>query len=116
MPITTTANTIRRVLDEQQIGFVVIDSLGIARGGAAESSADTIAAMDAIRSLKRPVLVLDHLKQNDGKGSGQDRPFGSVYTRNLARSLWNRPSVPTTMERLSNSLTARPIIGDEAGR
>ena len=35
MPITTTAPTIRRVLDEHNIEFVVIDSFGIARGGRA---------------------------------------------------------------------------------
>ena len=51
--------------------------------------------MDAIRSLGRAVLVLDHLKQDDG--TGQDRPFGSVYTRNLARSLW-------TMKRLDAAI------------
>lgn len=88
MPIITTAPTLARLVDEYDIGFVVIDSLGVARGGAAESSHETIAAMDAIRSLGRPCLVLDHLKQDDGHGSGQDRPFGSVYTRNLTRALW----------------------------
>ena len=97
MPITSTAPTIRRLLDEHNIEFVVIDSLGVARGGAAESSYETIAAMDAIRSLGRAVLVLDHLKQDDGQGSGQDRPFGSVYTRNLARALWTIKRAPDSL-------------------
>ena len=88
MPITTTADTIRRICDEYDIGFIVIDPFINARGGAAESSADTQAAMDAVRSLRRSVLIIDHLKQDDGKGGGQDRPFGSVFTRNLARSVW----------------------------
>ena len=87
-PITDTADAIRRLCDENDIGFLVIDPLINARGGAAESSSDTQAAMDAIRSLRRPVLIIDHLKQDDGKGHGQDRPFGSVFTRNLARSVW----------------------------
>ena len=88
MPIVSTAPTLKRIIDDMEIGFVVIDSLGIARGGAAESATDTIAAMDAIRFLGVPTLVLDHLKHEDAGVEGQTRPFGSVYTRNLARSLW----------------------------
>ena len=87
-PITETAGTIRRLCDQYEIGFVIIDPFINARGGAAESSADTQAAMDAVRSLRRAVLIIDHLKKDDGKGGGQDSPFGSVFTRNLARSVW----------------------------
>ena len=88
IPITETADSLRRICDRYDIGFVVIDPFIYARGGAAESSQDTQAAMSAIRSLRRPCLIIDHLKQDDGKGHGQDRPFGSVFTRNLARSVW----------------------------
>ena len=87
-PITESADNIRRLCDQYGVGFVVIDPFINARGGAAESSTDTQAAMDAIRSLGRAVLIIDHLKKDDGKGGGQDSPFGSVFTRNLARSVW----------------------------
>ena len=87
-PITESADNIRRLCDQYAIGFVVIDPFINARGGAAESSSDTQAAMDAIRSLGRAVLIIDHLKKDTGKGEGQDSPFGSVFTRNLARSVW----------------------------
>ena len=115
MPITSTAPTIRRLLDEHNIQFVVVDSLGVARGGAAESSHETIAAMDAIRSLGRAVLVLDHLKQDDGQGSGQDRPFGSVYTRNLARSMWTLRRAPDTTDQVEfthRKANHRPVLSE----
>ena len=65
LPITGTADTIRRLCDQNDIGFVVIDPLINARGGAAESSSDTAQAFMAIRSLGRP-------------GSG-DRPFAAGF-------------------------------------
>ena len=101
MPITRTAQTLRRVLDKHDIGFVVIDSLTLARGGAPESAADTALAFEAIKHLNRPVLVLDHLKHDDGKGGGQDRPFGSVFTRNFARSLFTVKKDPDNGQRVS---------------
>ena len=100
-PITESAGTIRRLCDQYGIEFVIIDPFINARGGAAESSADTQAAMDAVRSLRRAVLIIDHLKKDDGKGGGQDSPFGSVFTRNLARSVWTvkrKDDMPNTVE------------------
>ena len=88
-PITRTAPNLKRIIKKRNIGYVIIDSLGIARGGSAENSSETIAAMNAINYLGIPSLVLDHLPQKSKENSGsQERPFGSVYTRNLARSLW----------------------------
>ena len=88
-PITRTAPNLKRIIKKRNIGYVIIDSLGIARGGSAENSSETIAAMNAINYLGVPTLVLDHLPQKSKENeASQERPFGSVYTRNLARSLW----------------------------
>jgi hypothetical protein len=64
---------------------VIVDSLGYARGGDANSQELTIRTFGALRTLERPVIVLDHVSAD---GKDKDKSFGSIYTRDSARSLW----------------------------
>ena len=82
---------IRRVVAEQLIGFVIVDSLGAARGGEPESADSTIRLFNAARTLGVPWLGIDHVTKNGG--DGQPKPFGSVYTHNLARLTWGMEKV-----------------------
>ena len=82
---------IRRFIAENQIGFAVIDSLGMARGGEPESADSTIRLFNAARTLGIPWLGVDHVTKNGGEG--QTRPFGSIYTHNSARLTWGLEKV-----------------------
>ena len=46
--------------------------------------------------------MIDHLRQGSGdkEVAGQDRPFGSVFTRNLSRSVWTIHRVEGQDERI----------------
>lgn len=79
------APTLRRRIGELGIGLVVVDSLGASRGGEPESADTTIKTFNAIRSLEVPALCIDHVAKN---ATDNSKPFGSVYSYNLARLVW----------------------------
>lgn len=83
--------SIRKKVLQVEAALVVIDSTGMARGGAPESAEETIRLFGALRALDVPILAIDHIskesKRND-QSAGVD-PIGSVYTRNSARLVWS---------------------------
>lgn len=83
--INESASNIRHFLVNKGIGFVIVDSLGFARGGEPESAELTIKTFASMRSFGVPCLFIDHIAKHS-----QDRQhsFGSVYTRNSARLMW----------------------------
>ncbi len=85
--LVESAPTIRKEIAKLGIGFVVVDSLGAARGGDPESAESTIRLFNAARSLGIPWLGIDHVPKN-ATDKGRSRPFGSTYTHNLARLTW----------------------------
>lgn len=89
--LAESAPHIRKVIAEKQIGFVIIDSMGAARGGEPESADSTIRLFNAARSLGVPWMGIDHVTKNGG--DVQTKPFGSIYTVNLARLTWRLEQV-----------------------
>ena len=77
-----------RVLQDLHAGLVVVDSVGIARGGAPEGAAETIQFFRAARSLGVPVLAVDHISHESRKSGDLSSPFGSRFTHNLSRRSW----------------------------
>jgi|GEM_PF-1731076 len=83
------APNISRVLQDLHIGLCVVDSVGMARGGAPEAADVTIAFFRAARSLGVPVVAIDHVSQEARKTKDFSSPFGSRFTHNLARRSWS---------------------------
>jgi hypothetical protein len=74
------------------VGVVIVDSLGIALQGDAESARDVIKFhqryLDPFRAAGVTLLVVDHqAKTQAGERYQNKRSFGSVYKENLARSV-----------------------------
>ena len=84
--LAESAQALRRQFIQLGIGFVVVDSLGHARGGEPESADSTLRLFNGARSLELPWLGVDHMTKNGG--TDQATPFGSVYTHNAARMTW----------------------------
>ena len=83
------ATTLRRRVAETGAVLVVVDSLGLARGGAPEDAEATIRTFRAIRSLGVPTLCIDHVSKAQREGQVKRKTaIGSVYTRNSARLVW----------------------------
>lgn len=89
--LAESASHIRREIASRGIGFAVIDSLGAARGGEPESADSTIRLFNAARTLGVPWMGVDHVTKNGG--DMQAKPFGSVFTHNLARLTWSLEKV-----------------------
>jgi hypothetical protein len=80
------------VCDIEGVGLVVVDSLGVALSGDAESARDVIRFhreyLDPFRAAGVTLLVVDHQgKTQAGERYQSKRTFGSVYKENLARSV-----------------------------
>lgn len=84
------APTIRRRIAELGVAFVVVDSLGFARGGEPESADLTLKTFSALRTFGVPVLCLDHVAKN---ATDKKHSFGSVYTTNAARITWRADAI-----------------------
>lgn len=83
--VKESAARMRKRVAETGAEFIIVDSLGFARGGDANSQELTTQTFAALRTLERPVLVLDHVSA-DGKTA--EKSFGSIYTRNSCRTMW----------------------------
>lgn len=79
------APDLRRLVAEIGAVLVVVDSFGAARGGEPESADTTIKGFNAARSLGVSTMFIDHVTK---AADEPDKPFGSVYTHNLARLSW----------------------------
>jgi len=80
------------VCKEEGVGLLILDSLGIALQGDAESARDVIRFhheyLDPFRAAGVTLLVIDHQgKTQAGERYQNKRSFGSVYKENLARSV-----------------------------
>ena len=88
-PLHATADRLRHRLESLGIVACVVDSVGMARGGAPESAEETIRLFAAVRSLKIPTLCIDHVSKDQiRRTTGQRLAFGSVYTTNAAGLCW----------------------------
>lgn len=82
-PLAADIMGIQRIVVENDIEFVVVDSYGMACGGEPESADMARQFFMALRSLRITTLTIDHVAKGNAKG-----PFGSVYKVNEARNVW----------------------------
>jgi hypothetical protein len=94
----------RRIVRESGAVLVVLDSIGMGRGGDAGGAEDTIRLFRALRSLGVPTLALDHVTKEDKRRGSNLTPYGSIYTVNSARLLWGArmSSASTALTRYIN--------------
>lgn len=86
-PIVEEAVKIRADMGKYKIGFVVLDSLGPAFGNPNDPEL-VIRGMNALASFEQATrLVISHVAKADQEKS-LGSPYGSVYVRNMARSVW----------------------------
>ena len=76
---------IRRVIATEGAVFAIVDSIGAAAGGDPEKADPIIRAMNSMRALEVPCLSIHHVTKDS---KDKTKPFGSVYSPNLARLTW----------------------------
>jgi hypothetical protein len=87
--LTGSVKAVRRAVRKIKPVLVVVDSAGMAKGDEPQGTKASIDLMRAVRSLGAPTLVVDHLDKFSQRAGFHDKPFGSVYTFNLARVVWS---------------------------
>ena len=87
--LSTTAHTLALRLAEKSVVLAIVDSKGMAAVGSPESAESSIDLLRAVRRLRVPVLVIDHVSKAVLKGDDPDMAYGSVYTTNGARLAWS---------------------------
>jgi hypothetical protein len=71
------------------VGLVIIDSLAPACGPEPEGTDAVVRTLNALRAFAPSTrLVLAHVSKADLERREGARPFGSIFTWNLSRSLW----------------------------
>jgi len=90
-PIEDRVAPLARYVAEEGIGFVIIDSVGMAMSAArdgGDASETAIRFFRALRALSAAVLAIDHVSGEDMRRgrSGAAKPYGSVYKWNSARN------------------------------
>ena len=106
---------LRRKVEQRDAVMVILDSIGMGRGGDATGAEDTIRLFRALRSLGVPVLAVDHVTKDDKRSGKTDTPYGSVYTINSARLLWagrlaSQPNDPEKLINLENTKANHTMI------
>ncbi len=86
LPLVDDIDHLEQIVAESRIGFVIVDSLGVASGNASLNDAATATAFyAALRKLKVTSLLITHTSKESER---KPTPFGSVYFTNLARSVF----------------------------
>lgn len=98
-PLRTQLEAVAQQVTAESVGFVVVDSVGMAMGTSSETSADSnqgaielfeaLGELGAGRETGVTVLAIDHVsKEAAGREAGAGKPYGSGYKAFLARSTW----------------------------
>jgi len=90
-PIEDRINQLAAYIADNEIGLVIIDSVGMAMNSAkdgSDASEGAIRFFRALRALDCAVLAIDHVSGDDirRRATGAAKPYGSVYKWNSARN------------------------------
>jgi len=102
-PLADDVRTILRIVKENEINCVIVDSCAAACGGDPQLPEPVLRFFTALRSLETSTILVHHTSK-DGKAG----PFGSVYWRNYARLLWQVKS-----ERIEGANTLQMSLFNE---
>ena len=77
------------LIRELEPALIIVDSIGLARGGDAMGSEETIRLFSTLATLGTAVLGIDHMTKEDVRGGKMLTPYGSIYTVNSVRLAWS---------------------------
>ncbi len=84
-PLVHEVDRLRRIILDEEITYGIFDSVGFACDGPPEAAESALAYFRAVRQLRIGGLHLAHVSKAD---TGDQRPFGSAFWHNSARSTW----------------------------
>src|SRR5436190_1034283 len=85
-PLVYEVDRIQRIVRNERLDFAIYDSVGYGTDGAPESAEAAMGYCRAVRQIGIGGLLLAHVTKGE---NGDQRPFGSAFWHNSARSTWN---------------------------
>ena len=85
-PLVYEADRIRRIVQEDEIHYLLCDSIAFACDGPPEASEVASAYFRAVRQIGVGSLHIAHVNKSD---TGDKKPFGSSFWHNGTRATWN---------------------------
>ena len=85
-PLVHEADRLRRIVQEDEITYVIYDSIAFATDGPPEAAEMASAYFRAVRQIGVGSLHIAHVNRSD---TGDKKPFGSSFWHNGAPSTWN---------------------------
>jgi hypothetical protein len=85
-PLIHEVDRVRRIVHQDKLTYLHFDSVGYGTAGAPESAE---AAMDYFRACRQIGIGGGHIAHVTKSETGDQRPFGSTFWHNSARSTWN---------------------------
>ena len=83
-PLADDIDRIRREVIRHQLGYLIVDSVGLACDGPPEAAEVAIRFFGALRELKLGTLLIAHVN----RAGDTARPFGSAFWHNSSRLTW----------------------------
>lgn len=103
-PLVQEVDRFRRIILDEAITFGIFDSVGFACDGPPEAAESALTYFRAVRQLRIGGLHLAHISKAD---TGDQRPFGSAFWHNSARSTWFVKTAESAPGRLTIGLLNR---------
>lgn len=100
-PLADETDEIARIVGAEDIGLLIVDSVGLASGsgGDGDASETAIRLFGAFRAIGTTVLAVDHVSKGDAQDPNRPaRPYGSIYKTNLARATFELRRSPMVGE------------------
>jgi hypothetical protein len=95
-PLIHEVDRLRRIIVDEQLTYVVIDSVAPACHDDPSSAEAATAFFRALRQLRCGSLLVAHIPK--GAERGAERPFGSQFFWNLSRSIWYAHAQPAAVD------------------
>lgn len=119
-PLVYEVDRLRKIARDERLDFAGYDSIGYACPGPPEAAEHAMAYFRAVRQIGIGGLHVAHVRQGDGN---DQRPFGSSFWHNGARSTWFVKLAATSPDgkrltiglfnRKANLSALRPAVGFE---
>ena len=88
-PLADDLSAISRIVSENDVGLVIVDSVAPACGGELGKEEVALRFYAAYRKLDVPGLLIGHVSKAEARAKrGGATPFGSVFFENIARLTW----------------------------
>jgi hypothetical protein len=102
-PLVYEQDRLKRIIRSERIEFGFFDSIGFGTDGPPEAAEHAMSYFRAIRQLGVGAWLIAHVSKAE---TGDQRPFGSVFWHNSARSTWNIKLASTSADGNTLSLGA----------